>query len=190
MLRTYETEVAICEAIDDFREVRQSPTGNKMDYAARLNRYAYYCGNVHTEEDKITSNVNRIEQSIRTIVSPYRNNQPSYELTLERLVQFARNEREAICRRETNLPPGIVFPTTRASLPTTRASRAANQQPIKMVTFTEHSSDSLPSYSKNLEINQELRLFEEGRRMDISLRQIYCRQIRITLRFYKNKTTS
>lgn len=47
---------------------------NETDYAARLSRDAYRCGNVHQEEDKITEYVNRLQRSIRKIVSRYRNN--------------------------------------------------------------------------------------------------------------------
>lgn len=86
MLRTYVNDTEICEAFDDFLEVRPSPTENETIYSARLNRVSYRCGNVQEEEDKITLYIKGLQPSIRTIVSPYRNNQPSYWLTLERLV--------------------------------------------------------------------------------------------------------
>lgn len=52
LLCLYATDTAICEALNDFREVRKSPTENGTAYAARRNRAASLCVNMHDEEEK------------------------------------------------------------------------------------------------------------------------------------------
>lgn len=49
MLRMYETECKIGEAIDDFNNVRQMDKDSEADFAASLDIAAYRCVNVDDE---------------------------------------------------------------------------------------------------------------------------------------------
>ena len=76
LLRTYATETAIREALDQLDRIRQSPTEDEHAFAARVNEAIYRCGNVHEEVEKISFFINGLRDEIRTIVSRFRRDQP------------------------------------------------------------------------------------------------------------------
>lgn len=47
----------------------------------------FICGNVHNEDKKMTVFVDGLDNSIRTVVARFRDNESRYEITFERLVQ-------------------------------------------------------------------------------------------------------
>ena len=96
LLETYATSSAIREATNKLQEIRQLAHENESDYATRLNDYAYRCGNVYDEAQKMTFFINGLNMSIRSIVARHRESQPRRSLTFHVLVLYARDEGEAI----------------------------------------------------------------------------------------------
>lgn len=47
---------------------------------------------MHNEDEKMTVFVDGLDNSIRTFVARFRDNEARYEMTFERLVQFAKDE--------------------------------------------------------------------------------------------------
>ena len=99
LLRTYATPSAIRKATSDLRSVQQLENEDESAYAARVSEAAYRCGNVLTEDEKMTIFVDGLQPEIRTTVARYREDQPRYEMTLERLIHHAQDEGDALRAR-------------------------------------------------------------------------------------------
>lgn len=100
LLRTYATPSAIRDAINSLHALKQQANESELDYSARVNIAHYRCGNVFSDTDKMNVFVDGLSSVIRTIVARYRESVPRYELTYERLVQFARDEGDAYRARQ------------------------------------------------------------------------------------------
>lgn len=64
LLRTYATASAMCEGLEDLRNVKQKPDENEDQYRKRLNEAIFRCGNVHSEDKKITVYVTSYRQRL------------------------------------------------------------------------------------------------------------------------------
>ena len=106
LLRTYATETAIREAVRDLENIRQSPTEDETAFATRINEAVYRCGNVYDDIEKIGFFINGLREETRTIVQRYRRDQPRYELSYDRIVQFARDEGDSY-RARNRAPPAL-----------------------------------------------------------------------------------
>lgn len=82
LLRTYGAEQAITEALEEFNKVHQTENDNRTAYAARLNKAAYLCWNVHDEDDTIYFYVNGLLLALKTIVQRFRNAKKRIKLSM------------------------------------------------------------------------------------------------------------
>lgn len=95
LMRTYTTEQAIRKAVEHFENFRQASNEDGHAFASRVSVAAYWCGSVHTEVEKVTIFINGLLPAIRSVVSRFRHEQPRYLLTFDRIVSYARDERES-----------------------------------------------------------------------------------------------
>lgn len=148
-IRTYATPATLREAVEQLRNLKQGVNETEMDFATRINQAAYRCGNVHDEVDKMTYFVNGLLPEIQPRVMRFREDQPRYELTFERLVQFARDEGLAV-RAQTSRARTVKITTAPTPL---RA--VAKPKPSREVHFME------PQYAASTiqETNQGEQLF-------------------------------
>lgn len=51
--RIYETSAAICNAVNDVRNIRQQPREDDLTYGGRINDAVHSCENVSDELDKM-----------------------------------------------------------------------------------------------------------------------------------------
>ena len=99
LLSTYATPAAIRQAVQQVLDTKQNPGEDEMDYSMRLNHAIHRCGNVHEETQKLTYFINGLSPEIHSIVAGHRENTPRYLMRYERLVQFARDEGQALRAR-------------------------------------------------------------------------------------------
>lgn len=92
LLTAYATKNAITEIMEYFNDICQMENENETTFVARLNNGAYSCGNVNDEDEEVTIYVKRLFLALTKIVQRFRNANPSSELTMERIVQFACEE--------------------------------------------------------------------------------------------------
>lgn len=69
LLRTYATEQAITEALEEFHNIHQNDNENETTCAARIGNAAYHCGNFHDEGDKIYLCVTGVLPALTTMLS-------------------------------------------------------------------------------------------------------------------------
>lgn len=86
---TYATEQTITQTLDDFEDVRQTETENGTAFVAILNNAACLCGNVYEEDEKINVYIKGLVPALTTFEKRFPNATPRYELSIERIVQFA-----------------------------------------------------------------------------------------------------
>jgi len=103
LLRTYATPAAIRKSTKEFNSVTQDWDEDESTYASRVNEAAYRCGNVHTEDEKMTKFVDGLLGCIRFPVARFRENEPRQQMTLDRLVQYAGDEGDAFRSRNNAL---------------------------------------------------------------------------------------
>ena len=72
--RTYSTPAAIRSPTTEFRNILQTPDEDELAYGARIKNAAYFCGNVHEEDEKMTFFIDRLRPEIMTIVARFREN--------------------------------------------------------------------------------------------------------------------
>lgn len=72
LLRTYATSGAIREAVLTLNDDHQKRDEDERPYEARLSTAAERCVNFHSADKKITSFVDRLNESINTLVARYR----------------------------------------------------------------------------------------------------------------------
>lgn len=60
-----------------------------------LNKTVFRCGNVHSEDEKITRYIDGLSDTIRTVVTRYRESEHRNEMTFESLLHFSKSEDEA-----------------------------------------------------------------------------------------------
>ena len=145
LLRTYATNGAIRQALAAFRSVRQAPNESEMEYSAKLTNAAYRCGSIHSDVEKMTHFIDGLSPTIRTIVARFREDTPRWEVTYERLVQFARDEGDAY----------------RARHPSALATSAPRSRRINtnQVTFVERSDDRTLEQD---DADEEIDLIDDG----------------------------
>ena len=131
LLRTYATEQAIREAVEQFENLRQASNEDEHAFASRVGVAAYRCGNVHTDIEKITVFVNGLLPAIRSVVSRFRREQPRYSLTFDRIVSYARDEGDSY----------------RARLPSRSSTPGPPSRPVR---FANPPSQSLTGRRTNL----------------------------------------
>lgn len=95
LLRTYETEAAIGEAIDNFLNAGQIDNETDTVYAARLNNATCRCGNDHDEPKKITVYLKSLLPILSAIISCFQNSTISSNLIMEHIVYFAQEEADS-----------------------------------------------------------------------------------------------
>ena len=83
---------AIRDAIHAYRNLQQRPDESEMAFISRISQASYRCGNVFEEDDKMTTFVNGLSPTIRTLVARFRETPPVRHLTFMTLTQFARDE--------------------------------------------------------------------------------------------------
>lgn len=118
-LRTYATTNAIRDANHAFRGLKQILHEDEVTFSARVNLAAFKCGNVHDEDEKITVFIDGLNDSVRTVVARFRDNEPRYQMTYERLVQYAKDEGDSYrarlgIRQQTTRTPTRLRPTARS----------------------------------------------------------------------------
>ena len=102
---------------------RQVVGEDETAYEARTNQATYRCGNVHSEDEKMTFYVDGLMPNIRTIVARFRENEFRHDMTFELLIQFAKDEGDAararleVLRPTGTITPGILKPTRRSPPP-------------------------------------------------------------------------
>jgi hypothetical protein len=141
LLRTYATPAAIRKATKEFNSVTQEWDEDETTYAARVNEAAYRCGNVHTEDEKMTKFVDGLLGCIRFTVARFRENEPRQQMTLDRLVQYARDEGDAFRSRNNAITSRVQArqpstTPTRTLQPALRPT-ARSPPPTRNVTFVE-----------------------------------------------------
>ena len=142
LLRTYATPSAIRRATKDFDGISQVWEEDEAIYASRLNEAAYRCGNVHSESEKMTRSVNGLVGCLRTSVARYRKNEPRHELTMDRLVQYARDEGDTYRSRNAALAKHVGKPTNAVPAmtplrPALRQTATSPPQRERLVSFME-----------------------------------------------------
>ena len=95
LLRTYATASAMRKFLEDLRNIRQGEDEVEEAYRKRLNECVFRCGNVHSEDEKMTLYVDGLSDTIRMIVARYRESVHRRDLTFESLCHFAKSEDEA-----------------------------------------------------------------------------------------------
>lgn len=57
-----------------------------MAFSSRVNLAAFKCGNIHDEDEKMTLFIDGLDDSTRTVVARFRDNEHRHKMTYERLV--------------------------------------------------------------------------------------------------------
>lgn len=91
-LATYATPSAIRDAIHIYRNLRQRPNESEIAFSSRVNQASYRCGNVFDEDDRMTTFVNGLSPTIRSLVARHRETPAAQHLSFTALTQFARDE--------------------------------------------------------------------------------------------------
>ena len=95
LLRTYATAFAMREVLADLRNIKQNANESEESYRKRLNEAIFRCGNVHTEDEKMTLYVDGLSETIRMVVARYRETIHRRDLTFEELCHYAKSEDDA-----------------------------------------------------------------------------------------------
>lgn len=89
-----KNKMKIWEGILTMRDKRKMETENEQKFATRLSKAAARRGNVHSSEEKTTMFVDGLDESIKTLVAHYREQEK--RSTYLEVVQFEREEGEAV----------------------------------------------------------------------------------------------
>lgn len=81
------------EALEDLRNIKQNPEEVREKYRKTLNKSILWCGNIHSEDVKITNPLPRSVVKHHSYGS-YREIVHRRHLTLESLFHFAKSEDE------------------------------------------------------------------------------------------------
>ena len=147
-IRTYATPTTLREAVDNLRNLRQERNETETEFSIRINEAAHRCGNVHAENEKMTFFVNGLLPEIQPRVIRFREEQPRYDLTFERLVQTARDEGNATrAQARPNLPRGNTN------------QRSKERPKHSQVQFVEHAQT--PSYRSPSQ-HENVYMLEDG----------------------------
>ena len=92
LLRTYETPAAIRQATTALKDLVQKTDQSESAFAASLHQACLRCGNIHTEDEKMTFFVDGLSPGIRIAVARFREAEPRHQMTLDRLIQYAQDE--------------------------------------------------------------------------------------------------
>ena len=158
MLRTYATPTAMREALETLRDVRQENTETEEDYRKRLNVAIHRCGNVHSEDEKMTLYVDGLAPTIRTVVARHRESVNRREMTFEGLAHFARSEDEVV-RARAQLSSSTQIPTPRPRTSVIPAAQVA-RTPVNLLEQVDGTPGS-PQHEELLVTTQESQDFRQ-----------------------------
>jgi hypothetical protein len=144
LLRTYATPSAIRNATAELRNICQSNDEDELTYGARINHAAYRCGNVYDEDERMTFFIDGLRPETRTVVARYRENEFRQDMTMERLVQHAKDSGDSFRAMAPSLRTPRP-PTTRARTPPgiLRTPRPTSGSPPPVVAFMGQPTPSV-----------------------------------------------
>ncbi len=153
LLATYATPSAIRDATQAYRNLKQKAEESELAFSARVSQAAYRCGNVFDETDKMSTFVNGLQPTIRTLVARHRESVSAKRLTYTALAQYAKDEGEAYRARQPSLKPvrsarGDVLIMDTESPPTSRPSVSFESEPSASAAT---SSDTPPPVEGELQ---------------------------------------
>lgn len=83
------------QVLEDLPKFLQGESAVEVEYRKLFNEADFRCGNVLSEDEKITIYIHGVLETIRTVVARSRERIYSSELTFEGLAHFAKSEDKA-----------------------------------------------------------------------------------------------